>query len=223
MSKKLTLGFSPYGTGTDFPFNRIFHKTEELRDNPDLEGIDALVLWGGRDINSSFYKAAPHPSNQAKTDGDSLVERDRVEWHWLHAAKKKQIPVIGICRGAQLMCAFAGGSLFQHVGGHDNQPHLVQTLDGETLMTNSYHHQMMDVTGTKHEVLAWSKTNLSPYYDKEGFDSARKNKPLDGLEPEVVFFPDIQGFAIQGHPEWLPATSKFNDWVLQNTKDFLNL
>ncbi len=121
-------------------------------------------------------------------------------------AKANKIPIIGVCRGAQALCVFAGGKLVQHVTGHASGNHYVTTTDGEILLTTSCHHQMMYPWDIDYELLAWSSDSKSTMYLGED------NKPLkaDGFcEPEVVYFPRVRGLAIQGHPEWMGANDEF--------------
>ena len=198
MAKKLVLGFSPWGNGESiFPFNVVFDTAQDVRKH-GFQGIDALVLWGGEDIHPSFYDEKAHKYNQA---GPTRSARDVFEWKAMLYCKMNNIPIIGVCRGAQFLCAFAGGSLVQHVEGHTNGHHMVVTLDGEEYSTTSAHHQMMQLEKTEHQLLAWSKKKLSTVYqDGEHSEIAyMKDRP----EPEVVYFPKIRGLAVQGHPEWI--------------------
>jgi putative glutamine amidotransferase len=120
-----------------------------------LDRIDALILSGGSDIDPAFYGQAPHPA----TTG-IRPERDRFETVLTRAALERGMPVLGICRGMQLMVACAGGRLHQHlphVVGHSRHqaargvygPHAVTTVPGSLLAAligpqatvPSYHHQ----------------------------------------------------------------------------------
>lgn len=200
---------SPYNRPHESPFIQFKDSTYDAVMNGGLEHADVFILWGGRDINPGFYKAKPHPKNQAKTDA-SLSERDRFEWYLLHEAKTRGIPIIGVCRGAQMICAFAGGTLFQHVTGH-NQSHIITTFDNHTMNAAADHHQMMDPRGTNHKVLAWAASNFSNSYEKET-EGVSEDPPA--AEPEIVYFPDINALAIQPHPEWENKTgSVFLNWV----------
>jgi putative glutamine amidotransferase len=79
--------------------------------------IDALVVSGGADVDPGRYGASPHP----RTAGWQ-PERDEWELALLAAADAVGLPVLGICRGMQLMAVHAGGSLDQHTPdlvGHD--------------------------------------------------------------------------------------------------------
>lgn len=201
---ELTLGYSPWGTGSAScePFDQIFTYTKDCV-KEGFEGIDALVLWGGEDIHPSFYKATPHRLNGA---GLTPSTRDVWEWKAMQYCKAQGIPIIGVCRGAQFLCAFAGGKLIQHVSGHTGGYHEVMTPEGELFYTNSYHHQMLDVEGTKHQLLAWTRHARSQEYFGEKSETPEHIKELIATgkwkEPEMVYFPEVRGLAIQGHPEW---------------------
>jgi len=194
--RKLKLGFCPIGNADSIaPFDRVFAEKQNISTH-GFGGVDAVVFWGGTDISPSYYKEPPHLRTQ-QTEVPS--SRDVFEWKAMNYCKTHNIPMIGVCRGAQLMCVFAGGKLVQHVNGH-HSPHIIQTSDGELMTATSDHHQMLYPFDVDHELLAISAQKLSTTYEN-GWNSKMPemhNKP----EPEVVFFPKIQGLAIQGHPEW---------------------
>jgi gamma-glutamyl-gamma-aminobutyrate hydrolase PuuD len=147
------------------------------------------------------------------------------EWKAMKYCKANNIPIIGVCRGAQFMCAFAGGSLIQHCTGHTNGAHDVITVDGEQFPVTSSHHQMLDVAGTPHELVAWSAKRLSSvYYSETNHSSPHIASAVLSetfKEPEVVFFPEIKGLAIQGHPEWADESTEFVQKTLEWTVDYL--
>ncbi len=116
-----------------------------------LSGLDGLVLSGGGDVDPEFYGAAPDGTNMAR------VSRSRDQWEMglFNAALKTHIPVLGICRGAQVINVAMGGTLLQDVPGHQSRTrgsriafyHYVRVLDTsrsgdeEYIAVNSYHHQ----------------------------------------------------------------------------------
>ncbi len=203
LNGKLILGFMAGGTGTVFPFNEVFNNGVDLMSR-GFDNVDAIVVWGGEDISSSYYGEKPNKANQNSKGIPS--DRDVREYKAMVYARANNIPIIGVCRGAQLLCAFAGGKLVQHVTGHHNN-HFVATTDGRDLYTSSCHHQMMyPWTAPEYEILAWSKKNESTTY--EGVDQQREDMKKR-CEPEVVYFPRVNGLAIQGHPEWMEADSPF--------------
>jgi len=99
-----------------------------------------LILHGGEDISPAIYGQTPSKYTRA---GRKLSQRDKHEVALAEQAIKLGIPIFGICRGAQLACAIAGGSLVQHVENHITSGHNIVTATGETYKTSSCHHQMM--------------------------------------------------------------------------------
>lgn len=181
---------------------------------PELKGKKLLVLTGGADISPSIYN-----QKVGKTDAGELPsKRDKYEINLVRAAVQEGIPIVGICRGAQLLCALAGGSLWQDVKGHEHISHAI-LYKGEELMSNSVHHQMM-IPPADAEVLATTKIVLSP--QKWGED---RDTPVEDTspEPEIVYFPGIKALGIQGHPEWMGQGSPFVKLTNQLIKEYLNV
>ncbi len=75
-----------------------------------LEKIDGFILAGGGDIAPSLYGGAPHPTIYSVD-----AERDAFELTLAKAALAKQIPVLGICRGMQMLGVASGAALIPHV------------------------------------------------------------------------------------------------------------
>lgn len=72
--------------------------------------LDALVVSGGADVEPALYDEAPHPAT-----GPPRRDRDAWELALLAAADERGLPVLGVCRGMQVMSVAAGGSLVQHL------------------------------------------------------------------------------------------------------------
>ena len=145
---------------------------------PDPEGaeetvatLDGLLVSGGNDIDPALYGAEKHPRTVDVRPG-----RDRAELALLGAALDAGLPVLGICRGAQLIAVAHGGALHQHlpeVVGHDgHRPatarfgyHDVRVTPGSrtegvlggSLKVASYHHQGIAATGGGLEAVAWAE------------------------------------------------------------------
>lgn len=191
----MKLGYSPYSyPGTIFPFGHIFGEFERL-DYTKPKNCDAILLWGGTDINPAYYGEAPHATNGFIPDSP----RDQDEWQWMAEAEAADVPIIGICRGAQFLCARAGGKLIQHMHGHHGS-HVIYTSDDVDYVASSDHHQSLIVRGVKHKLLAWAK---------------------DGV-PEIVYFPKIRGLAIQSHPEWEDSNNPIIEYELSLVKKLIN-
>lgn len=156
--------------------------------------LDGLVMTGGADPDPSLYGADPHPHL-----GEIEPERDRWELALIHAALDRGLPMLCVCRGAQMLNIALGGSLVQHLehGGHagwheprTDRCHLVRVapgshvaeLYGDTLQTNSLHHQAVDRPGRGVVVTATSDDGVVEAFELEG-------------RPQVL--------AVQWHPEML--------------------
>jgi putative glutamine amidotransferase len=126
--------------------------------------IDGLVLAGGADIDPAFY------GQEAQADTtDTVPVRDAFEIAMARAAIERDMPLLGICRGMQLLNVACGGTLLQHlperfghhehrrvVGSFDGADHDVELRDGTLAMrvvgerrhaTKSHHHQGIDRLG----------------------------------------------------------------------------
>lgn len=76
-----------------------------------LDRVDGLVLTGGEDVEPARYHAAPHPQLK-RTD----AARDAVEIALIGGAVARKLPVLGICRGIQILNVALGGTLYQDLG-----------------------------------------------------------------------------------------------------------
>ncbi len=128
--------------------------------DPDVVGaLDGLVLSGGGDVVPARYGAAPHPRT-----GRTSAVRDAAEETLLRAALARDVPVLGVCRGMQVLNVVLGGTLVQHlpeVVGHDGHrpgpatfgrtrvrldaDSLVGRLLGDDVEVDCSHHQAVDV------------------------------------------------------------------------------
>lgn len=151
--------------------------------------LDGLVVSGGPDVRPERYGAETDPRT-----GPPALARDAWELALIHAALDSGTPLLGICRGMQLMNVALGGTLHQHIEGHSGPPgvfarHTVEPVPGTLLGTAlpepvsvpTFHHQSVDRLG--HTLVA------SAHAD-------------DGTV-EALEAPDARAFAlgVQWHPE----------------------
>ena len=192
----------------------VFGKLETIYEPEELENPNSiLILHGGEDISPSLYG---HTLSKWTRANKKPSRRDKAELELATKAIELGIPIFGICRGAQLACAIAGGSLIQHVENHVTSGHNINTINGEVFNTSSCHHQMMYPWNVEHELLAWAAPKLSDKYVVE-YDELIEVP----IEPEIVHFPKIKALAIQGHPEWMTKSSELVRYCLSLIKEKL--
>jgi putative glutamine amidotransferase len=215
MKNLLTLGYVPFGTGRHRPFDQVFPMSIQLDPvkNPEgVQDVDAVVIWGGSDISPSIYN---EPVSMTCHATAKLARNDVAEVALINAAIKHDKPIIGVCRGAQLACAMAGGKLIQHVDGHHGD-HDITTHDGRSISTSSVHHQMMYPWDIEHKTIAWSSTIRSKVHIMG--DESNITVPY---EPEIVYFPSIRALAIQGHPEFMDDDCEFVKYCNDLVREYL--
>lgn len=140
-------------------------------DDPLLDRLDGLLLAGGADISPARYGAEPDPQTVGTRE-----DRDNGELAVLGTAlERPELPVLGVCRGMQLLVVATGGSLVQHlpdVVGHDGHrggegvyaTHPVRLADGSLLAdvlgpqtaVKSYHHQGVAALGPATRATGWA-------------------------------------------------------------------
>lgn len=137
--------------------------------------LDGLLLIGGGDVDPTRYGAVPHAMT-----GRVFPARDTAELTLLRRALDHRLPVLGICRGLQLLNVALGGTLHQHIpdlvrhGGHAGAEgrfarhgvriradgSLARALNRTSLEVPSYHHQAIDRLGAGLRATAWSDDGL---------------------------------------------------------------
>ena len=162
-------------------------------DTAVLDRLDAVVFAGGSDLDPALYGEPAHPETKGLRP-----ERDTAEVPLMRGALDRDLPVLGICRGMQVLSVVCGGTLVQHLPdtvGHERhrpspgvyglhevrlQPgSLVHRLLGDTVSVPSYHHQGLASPGSL-TVTGWA----------------------DDESPEVVEDPDRRfALGVLWHPE----------------------
>lgn len=198
--------FYPFNQG---PFLKLFDAFEAVVSPDELKEGDCLLVWGGADIWPGYYNRKLSVRSHAD---NTPSHRDTVEWNLMKRAEELKLPIVGICRGAQMLCALAGGYLMQHITGHGGT-HTVKTFDGKEFKTNSLHHQMMVPVNTEHIVVAQTELRSKEYWDEDSMVDHQQ-------EPEFIHFTNVKGFAIQWHPEMMAPNVDATQYIytyLENT------
>lgn len=193
-------------------------ETEDLEDlaKDMLAVAQGLVLSGGYDVNPLLWGAEPSPKL-----GETLAKRDAFDLALIRAARQQKLPVLGICRGLQILNVEAGGTLYQDISEEPNHfvrhwqqarpaeaSHTVTIepqstlakLFGAEVQVNSFHHMATKDVG-KH----WHVT------------ARAKDGTVEGMEHEA-----LPWLAVQWHPEMMAATSarmqKLFTWLFETAQ-----
>jgi putative glutamine amidotransferase len=168
-----------------------------------LEGIDGLVIAGGQDVEPSRYGERQHPAVYTSP------VRDAGEIPLARYALNNGVPLLGICRGMQLMTVVSGGRLHQHlpdVLGHDGH-----SRSGPKKEYNS--HPVRFATGTRCRELFGPETVVNSYHHQGVADPGRL-KPTGWCTTddliEAVEHPDHPfAIGVQWHPEDMASPALF--------------
>lgn len=177
--------------------------------------VDGVIFSGGNDVDPQYYG-----EKFTEKIGDIIPERDKQE---IELARdtifSSKMPVLGICRGMQLLNVAAGGSLYQDLGGIGVSEHLVvsapkhhmvhgvklrkdsrmsRILGKDTLSVNSYHHQALKDVSSMFEVTATAD---------------------EGVIEAIEFMENRFVMGVQWHPEMLAPRHKEH---LEIFKAFVN-
>lgn len=163
-----------------------------------VDRLDALVISGGEDVDSRRYGEAPGPRS-----GPFSVDRDAFEFALVERALDRGIPILGICRGHQLINVALGGSLIQHLPVGEGESHAAVVYDrahkshrvriaeasqlaslyGTNAHVNSFHHQAVNQPGNGVTPVAWAEDGVVEAYEVEG-------RPVIGVQWHPECFGD---------------------------------
>ncbi len=161
--------------------------------------LDGLILSGGQDVNPLEYGEQPR-----QKCGPTFPDRDRFELQLIKEAEQRHLPILGICRGAQLLNVYHGGTIIQDLSYADHelirhsqpdQPTLpthsvrvsadspfASIFDQNKFTVNSFHHQVIGELGADLQVGITAPDGVV-----EGFS----NFAYDGFEVAVQFHPEM--------------------------------
>ncbi|MGQ5708499.1 gamma-glutamyl-gamma-aminobutyrate hydrolase family protein [Lactobacillus sp. PSON] len=200
------------------PYIIPFNENDEVI-KMQLDNVQGLILSGGHDVDPRFYGEEPK-----QKIGATWPERDHFDMRLLKLAEANGIPVLGICRGAQIINVAHGGTLYQdlsyrseetlkHSQGHspslpthgmkvEENSKLAEVLGKTDFRVNSFHHQLIK--------------DVAPDLIKV---ATAPDGVIEGLENK-----DGSILAVQWHPEMLHRNKKvafMNNlfkWVVDNAK-----
>ncbi len=176
------------------------------------DSVDALLIPGGEDVHPKFYGEEPHPKL-----GPTSEIRDRVEIQLIRWAYADDKPVLGICRGIQVINVALGGSLIQDIADQTPGALAHTTPDGATMWDSSAHEIVLASDSRLALLLGKTKImvnsvhhqavkRLSPHLVKTAESS---DGTIEALEAKGRNF----FMALQCHPEMLWQKAPDREWL----------
>lgn len=163
----------------------------------DYEKVDLVCFLGGTDVDPGLYGEEPGPYTQ-KPD----VNRDALEFAAFHRFADRNVPMVGICRGGQLLNVLNGGKMIQHLGEYvSGDVEMLDSVRGELMIVRVDHHQgMRGKSGNNIIADAYIGGDLPDY---------------------VVHYPETESLCFQPHPEW--GHQGTEDYFFELIEEYLDL
>ena len=195
-----------------------------------LDRVDGLLLTGGGDVNPLWVGEEPSPSLRSINR-----ERDEAELLTVSLAYNRNIPILGICRGIQVLASALGGTVDQDIAEAFSASHSVNN-SGQTQHALIKHSQDADRNEPTHTVKISKDTTLYSIYNTEylavnsmhhqAVRSGGKRFKGSAMAPDGVIeamerneFKPIMG--VQWHPEWLEESGKnLFSWLVKSASEF---
>lgn len=163
-----------------------------------LNLTDALVLSGGHDVDPAHYGEQPHPLL-----GPIAPQRDKIDMHLIRKAAAAKKPILGICRGMQILNVAFGGSLYQDISVYSQESPSIHSLGAQT---NAGSHEI-EITphSVLHKIFGVQRLETNSYHHQAvkmiapGFSAVAKAK--DGLIEGIAKTDDSWTIGVQWHPE----------------------
>jgi putative glutamine amidotransferase len=183
-----------------------------VRHPPSGEPLDGLIISGGNDIGAEHY------GGDVRAEVNNDPERDELEISWIRRALRGGLPMLGICRGAQLINVVLGGTLYQDIRKLRrltyNRPGLLPTkqvrVDSASLVARVCGRTRLRVNSLHHQAIRDLGENL----DVVGRD-------LDEITQAVEAGGDRRIIGVQWHPEYLlylPSQLALFRWLVRTTE-----
>ncbi len=174
---------------------------EELECLP--ERLDGILLAGGADVDPALFHGCVHPTVEK-----AVPERDTLEIALTRLALKANIPILGICRGMQVMNVALNGGLYTHV--LDQHPHALQHSTPKNLPRDYIAHSVsLETNSQLYHFIRQSEILVNSHHH-QGVDKAAPGLIIGATAPDgLIEALELPGKAyfigVQWHPEWLPA------------------
>lgn len=172
-----------------------------------VDRIDGVVLSGGVDIEPWRYGGPPDWATSPSP------ARDEYEFELLEAALRRGIPILGVCRGLQLLNVACGGTLIPSLEAAGFRDHYSAARS-----FNGHVHEVVTEPGTLAEAIYGPRTQVNSSHrqapDRVGDGLAASGRSADDGVIEIVELPGRPVLGVQWHPEALPAPDPAYRWLV---------
>lgn len=182
-----------------------------------LARVDGIMLAGGADIDPTLYGEKPEPGLEQLDPGRDQIERAVTEWALAH-----QMPVLGICRGMQMINIALGGTLYQDLPKDGPVPHRIDPITYESLTKNG--HELLVEPSSIFARLVGDQSSTwvnSMHHQavKQLGSNLRTSAWTSDMIPEVIEYTGLDNWlvGVQGHPEAMTTES----WSYQLFETFI--
>lgn len=164
----------------------------------EIYTADLIQFTGGTDVSPYLYGEKQHPKTHPN------AERDKREVIVFAVALRDNIPMVGICRGAQFLNVMCGGKLWQDVSGHavGAAHEVVDLVTDESFRATSTHHQMMKPGKGGKVIGVADESKWRSGMSNSGKVIHYQLKALNDFDPEIVLYPSHNTLCFQPHPEY---------------------
>lgn len=188
-----------------------------------VEEAELVVFEGGEDVSPELYDEPAHPYTYSNMD------RDLREMEVFKTALDLNIPMVGVCRGAQFGCIMSGGKLVQdqpNPGAH-MMKYMHNDEEIKEILVTSTHHQAQfpfNLPEDDYKIIGWTN-NLSSHHE-----DGHEKEMIPPKECEVVYYNKTNFLGIQPHPEMMlyrdtiihPQYQESIIWFRELLTNFLN-
>ena len=177
-------------------------------DRPDK--ADLVVFAGSTDVDPALYHEPKHAMTQTPNK-----EEDDAALKMFRHCKRKGIPMLGVCKGAQILHVAMGGKLYQHINNHygDHSIRDVRTDEVIEVVSSNHHQSVIPQEGMQVLAVANLSTNK--------WRTPLVNDGTKSTDVEAFFYENPGIIGIQGHPEYR-GYDYYAAWVLQLIDDLIN-
>jgi putative glutamine amidotransferase len=176
-----------------------------------LAGLDGLILTGGADVDPARYGADRDPAT-----GPARPDRDGWEMALANEALRRDLPLLGVCRGMQVLAVVLGGELTQHL------PDVVGNATHQPVIGKHGRHDVRTEPGSKLATIIGDRADVATYHHQSVASLPKRLRACGWAEDGTVEAYEVcdttWAIGVQWHPEVDDGTDLFRAFVAECTR-----